>query len=246
LPPFRLLANSQLRLQLIVFTLVKASFTNIYITQPVLPVLQHEFRADPVLVSFTVSAVILGIALANLPFGYMADKLPVQPIILTGGLLVALGGLICAMTSDLWVLITARFLQGLFIPALTTCLAAYLAKTLPLERLNVVMGGLENRDIFGPDSPDHSLERGFRRRPSLPSADGGARVILFLSSTSTTRLGKTPYRWPGKSPGAFRKRINLLKSEDISVIGTEAFFFSSIRRSRRRCLPISTSYFSLV
>jgi YNFM family putative membrane transporter len=147
--PFRLMVNSHLRLQVIVFTLVTASFTNIYITQPVLPILQYEFRADPLLVSFTVSAVILGIALANLPFGYLADKLSVQPIILTGGLLVALGGLICALTPDLWVLITARFLQGLFIPALTTCLAAYLAKTLPLERLNVVMGSYVSATVLG-------------------------------------------------------------------------------------------------
>ena len=49
------------RLQLVVFALVTASFTNIYITQPVLPVLQKEFSIDTVLVSVTISAVILGI-----------------------------------------------------------------------------------------------------------------------------------------------------------------------------------------
>ena len=132
--------TSYFRLQFIVFALVAAAFTNIYITQPVLPVLQNEFAADMVLVSFSVSAVILGIAMSNLPFGFLADRLPIHPIILTGGILVALGGLVCAVTKDLWVLIAARFLQGLFIPALTTCLAAYLARVLPAARLNVVMG----------------------------------------------------------------------------------------------------------
>ena len=100
---------SHFRLQLIVFALVSASFTNIYITQPVLPVLQDEFATDMVLVSFSVSAVVLGIAISNLPFGFLADRLPIHPIILTGGILVALGGLVCAVTKDLWVLITARF-----------------------------------------------------------------------------------------------------------------------------------------
>ena len=138
-----------LRLQLIVFALVSASFTNIYITQPVLPVLQSEFAADMVLVSFTVSAVILGIAVSNLPFGILADRLPIRPIILAGGITVALGGLICALTQNLWVLIGARFLQGLFIPALTTCLAAYLAKTLPTDRLNVVMGSYVSATVLG-------------------------------------------------------------------------------------------------
>jgi len=107
---------SYFRLQCIVFALVAASFTNIYVTQPVLPILQREFSADMVLVSFSVSAVIFGIALSILPFGFLADRLPVRPIILAGGVLVAVGGMVCAGTKDLAVLIGARFLQGLFIP----------------------------------------------------------------------------------------------------------------------------------
>ena len=137
------------RLQFVVFALVSASFTNIYITQPVLPVLKSEFSADMVLVSFTVSAVILGIAISNLPFGFLADRLPIHPIIFTGGVLVAFGGLVCAASNDFWVLIGARFFQGIFIPALTTCLAAYLAKTLPTERLNVVMGSYVSATVLG-------------------------------------------------------------------------------------------------
>ena len=140
---------SYFRLQFIVFALVSASFTNIYVTQPVLPILQSEFSADMVLVSFSVSAVILGIAMSNLPFGFLADRLPIHQIILTGGVLVAVGGLVCALTKDLWVLIGARFVQGIFIPSLTTCLAAYLAKTLPVARLNVVMGSYVSATVLG-------------------------------------------------------------------------------------------------
>lgn len=137
------------RLQLLVFALVSASFTTIYITQPVLPVLQQEFGADMVVVSFSVSAVILGVALANLPFGALADKVAIRPIIATGGLAVAAGGLVCAVTTNLWLFIGFRFVQGLFIPALTTCLIAYLAKTLPAERLNVVMGSYVAATVAG-------------------------------------------------------------------------------------------------
>jgi len=141
--------SSYFRLQLIVFALVSAAFTNIYITQPVLPVLQHEFSADMVLVSFSVSAVILGIAISILPFGFLADRLPIHPIILTGGVLVAISGLVCAVTKEFWVLIGARFLQGIFTPALTTCITAYLAKTLPVARLNVVMGYYVAAGVLG-------------------------------------------------------------------------------------------------
>lgn len=141
--------RSNFRLQLIVFALVSASFTNIYISQPVLPVLQKEFAADMVLVSLSVSSVILGIATANLPFGFLVDRLPIQPIVLAGGSFVAFGGIICAVTESLWILIGARFLQGIFIPALTTCLAAYLSKQLPESSLNVVMGSWVSATVLG-------------------------------------------------------------------------------------------------
>ncbi len=148
-PSPTLTTPSYLRLQLTVFALVAASFTNIYITQPLLPVLQAEFATSMVLISTSVSAVILGITLTNLPFGALADRIQIQPIILGGGIMVACGGLICALTNNLGLFIAARFLQGLFIPALTTCLAAYLAKTLPLDRLNLVMGSYVSATVCG-------------------------------------------------------------------------------------------------
>jgi len=142
-------ASGNMRLQFSVFALVAASFTNIYITQPLLPVLQTEFATSIVIISTSISAVILGVTIANLPFGALADRVPIQPIIVGGGLMVVCGGLVCAWTDNLALFIGARFLQGLFIPALTTCLAAYLAKTLPLDRLNVVMGSYVSATVCG-------------------------------------------------------------------------------------------------
>jgi len=72
------------------FSLVAAAFTTIYITQPVLPILRIEFGVDETRASFTVSAVILGIALSNLPLGSAADRFPIKPIIFIGGCVVPL------------------------------------------------------------------------------------------------------------------------------------------------------------
>ncbi|MGD8991380.1 MAG: MFS transporter [Desulfobacterales bacterium] len=138
-----------LALQALVFALVTAAFANIYITQPVLPVLSVEFGINESTASFSVSAVILGIALSNLPFGRLADRYPIKPIILTGGCAIALAGLVCAATKNFWILVGARFFQGLFIPGLTTCLAAYLAKHLPAERLNVALGAYVAATVVG-------------------------------------------------------------------------------------------------
>lgn len=138
-----------LKLQLAVFALVSASFTNVYLTQPILPVLQQEFGVNPVQVSMTVSAVILGIVLSNLFFGILSDRFPIQPIIAVGGLCVASCGIYAGSVNNFTFLVVARFIQGLFLPALTTSLAAWLAKTLPHERLSVVMGSYVSATVLG-------------------------------------------------------------------------------------------------
>jgi len=200
---------SYFRLQCIVFGLVSASFTNIYITQPVLPILQHEFSTGMVLVSFTVSAVIFGIALSNLPFGFLADKLPIRPIILTGGIMVITGATICALTHNLFVFIGARFLQGIFIPALTTCLAAYLAKTLPLSRLNVVMGSYVSATVVG--GMGGRLLGGWIHPPlNWRYAFVSASVLIFIA-TLTALWGLPRMSTSGKPEPHSVRFITLLK-----------------------------------
>lgn len=140
---------SPLALQALVFALVSASFTTIYLVQPVLPVLQAEFGISIAKAAQTVSMVILGVAFSTLVFGRLADMYPVKPFIVLGGTVVAGAGIACAVVDNIDVIIALRLLQGLFIPALTTCLATYLARNLPVERLNVVMGSYVSATVVG-------------------------------------------------------------------------------------------------
>ena len=137
------------KLEGIVFFLVSAAFVTIYITQPVLPVIREQFGVSETMASLTISAVILGITLANIPFGMLADSMGIRPIILTGGAVIAACSIACACPLPFTAVIAFRFVQGLFIPALTTCLAAYLSRCLPVERLNVVMGSYVSATVAG-------------------------------------------------------------------------------------------------
>lgn len=141
--------ESSISLQALVFCLVGAGFTSIYITQPVLPILQMEFGVDETIASLSISAVIFGIALSNLPLGIVADRYPIRPIIMVGSSVVIVCGLLCAVTDSIVLLIIARFFQGLSIPSLTTCLAAYLSRNAPKERLNVVIGSYVSATVAG-------------------------------------------------------------------------------------------------
>ena len=209
--------NGTLKLQIAVFALVSASFANIYITQPVLPVLQQEFQVTPVRVSFTVSAVILGIVLSSLFFGSLSDRISIHPIITTGGICVAAGGLTSALTHDFSVLIAARFFQGLFIPALTTSLSAWLARTLPGPRLSVVMGsyvsatvlgGLSGRLLGGFIHPPLHWRYAFFSAAGLILAATLAAVMVLPRTESPDRLPKA------RSNGL----LPLLKRKDLSLI----------------------------
>ena len=140
---------SEAAIQLVVSLAVAAGFATVYITQPVLPVLEHEFGVNASAASLTVSAVILGIAISNLPFGVAADRFPIRRIILVGGCVVGAASLVCAATRSLTLLVAARFVQGLFIPSLSTCIAAYLARTVRVERLDVVMGSYVSASVTG-------------------------------------------------------------------------------------------------
>ncbi len=129
--------------------MVAAAFSTINITQPILPHLQAEFGVSESRISLSVSVIILGIALANVPFGVLADRFSIRPIVLAGGSVVSACGVFCACTRNLSFLILARFVQGLFIPSLTTCLAVYLARNMPVDRLNKTMGSYVSATVAG-------------------------------------------------------------------------------------------------
>ncbi len=214
------------------FCLVAATFTTMYITQPVLPIVQTEFDVSETVASLTISMVVLGIALANLPFGRLADFLPIRPIILTGGLMVTACGLFCAFTRSLPLLIAARFVQGLFLPALTTCLAAFLGRTLPPHRLSVVMGcyvsatvagGLSGRLLGGWIHPPLHWRYAFLTASVL---------VLFATLTALKWLPRESFHRANHPGGPDFSFFQLLARADllrILLVGFGSFFvFSSV------------------
>lgn len=136
-------------MQALVFGLVAAAISAIYFTQPMLPELSREFAASPPLASLSVSLVILGITLACLPFGVLADRWAVKSIIALGGGATTACLALAALSPNLPVLLAARLGQGIALPALTSCLAAYLARTLPPAGLRVVMGSYVAATVVG-------------------------------------------------------------------------------------------------
>ena len=186
-------------LQLLVFAQVSACFTTMYLVQPVLPILQAEFGVSLSQAAQSVSVVILGVALSTLVFGRLADTLPVRPIIALGALFVAGGSLACAGVHSMPLFLGLRFLQGLFIPALTTCLAAYLARTLPVDRLNTVMGAYVSATVVG--GLGGRLLGGWLHPPLHWRAAFISSGLLVLASTAAALWLLPPEERPGPGQG---------------------------------------------
>ena len=218
------------RLQWLVFALAGAVFTTVYIPQPVLPVLRQQFGVGEGAASLTVSAVVLGIALANLPFGALADRLPIRPILLSGGLVVSLAGIASALAPNLPLLVVARFIQGLFIPALTTCLVTYLGRVMPPERLNVVMGSYVSATVVG--GLTGRLLGGFLLPATHWRWGFFLAAALLLAATLAGFLGlPREEAAPTRAPEQVRFRDVLFRHELLRIYGVAAgafFVFSSV------------------
>lgn len=141
--------QSNVAAQSAVLALVSAAFCSIYLTQPNLPSLQAYFDTDLPSVSATVSTLILGFAIANIPFGLAADRWPIKPLLAVGGLVLCASLLLSATAQTIDQLTLGRFISGLSIPALTTCMVAWLSKTQAPERVHAVMGNYVAATVLG-------------------------------------------------------------------------------------------------
>lgn len=133
-------------------------FSDMYITQPILPILSQEFGIAPATAGLSVSAVVLLIALASPIYGPLSDQWGRKRVMVGSCLLLALPTLLCAFAPSFRWLLLGRALQGLCIPGLTAVAVAYLGDTVAPQALGRsvgmwiaanVAGGLTSRVASG-------------------------------------------------------------------------------------------------
>jgi len=135
-----------------------ATFVNLYVTQPLLPRFREIFHASELLVSLTVSAPVLAVALAAPFVGILADSLGRKGVIITAMLGLSIPSVLAATSANLHQLIVWRFLQGLFIPGIIAVAMAYISEESPRGAVGTTMatyvtgtvvGGFSGRFIAG-------------------------------------------------------------------------------------------------
>jgi YNFM family putative membrane transporter len=134
------------------------TFLTLYAPQPLLPLFRQLFHASELLVSLTVTASVLAVAMAAPLVGLLADALGRKRVIVAAMIGQALPTFLAATASGLPGLILWRFLQGLFIPGIIAVAMAYISEESPAHAVastmatyvaGNVVGGFSGRFISG-------------------------------------------------------------------------------------------------
>jgi len=116
-----------------------AAFIGLYATQPLLPEFRQIFGASELMVSLTVSAPILAVALAAPFLGLLADAVGRRRVIVIAMLGLAIATALTATAANLSHLILWRFLQGLFVPGILASSMAYISEESPGRYVGATM-----------------------------------------------------------------------------------------------------------
>ena len=153
-----LVARSRTATLTALFVVGMSAFANLYATQPLLPRFRESFRASELLVSLTVSAAVLAVALTAPLIGSFSDRIGRKRVIVAALLGLALATALSGTAANLGQLIMWRFLQGCFVPGIIAVTMAYITEesqprsvgaTMATYVTGTVIGGFGGRFIAG-------------------------------------------------------------------------------------------------
>jgi len=134
------------------------AFLELYITQPLLPLLTQLFHASKTGAALTVSAGTLGAAISAPIVGSLTERMPRKRVIVAWLVAIAVPTLLAATSTTLYELIFWRFLQGIAVPGIVAVVVTYIGEEWPPNRVAFIMsfyisgtalGGFLSRFIAG-------------------------------------------------------------------------------------------------
>lgn len=115
------------------------AFLNLYVTQPMLPLLEDIFHASKSVVGLTVSAATLGVAISAPLLGALTEQMDRKRVIVASTIALAIPTLLAATSPGLHTLDVWRFLQGLISPGIFAITITYIGEEWERHALPIVM-----------------------------------------------------------------------------------------------------------
>ncbi|HEX9051642.1 MAG TPA: MFS transporter [Anaeromyxobacter sp.] len=126
-----------------------AAYSDMYVTQPILPLLSREFGVGAARAGLTVSAVVLAIAAASTVYGPLSDALGRRRVMAGSTALLSIATLACAFAPSLGALVALRAAQGALVPGMTAVSVAYAGDRFRERDLPAVVGGIIGASVVG-------------------------------------------------------------------------------------------------
>jgi predicted MFS family arabinose efflux permease len=210
-----------------------ATFAQLYSTQALLPRISADLHVDAAQAALTVSLATLGLAVAVLPWSFVADRIGRVPAMTAGVTAATVLGLLAPFSPSIFVLLTLRCLEGAALGAVPALAVAYLNEE--IHRANAAVaagtyvagttiGGLLGRLVAGPLSDVW----GWRAAIFAVAVLGAVAAAAFVA-LAPTQKGFVPVR---KRPGdaergtlseAFRLLGAQLRSPRLLALYLQAF-----------------------
>jgi MFS transporter, YNFM family, putative membrane transport protein len=139
-PPFRHGDRGLRRVNFALFLAGLATFTLLYETQALLPLVSRSFGAGPAAASLTVSVATGALALAVIPISSLSEVVGRRTVMTVSALAAAVLGLLAPLSPAFWVLLAVRGLQGAALAGVPAVAMAYLAEEVDRSSLGQAMG----------------------------------------------------------------------------------------------------------
>lgn len=115
------------------------AFLNLYVTQPMLPLLEGIFHTSKSVVGLTVSAATLGVAISAPLLGALTEQMNRKRVIVVSTVVLAVPTLLAATSPGLHTLDVWRFFQGLISPGIFAITITYIGEEWEPHAMPIVM-----------------------------------------------------------------------------------------------------------
>ena len=147
------------RIQLALFFAGVATFAQLYSPQGVLPAIASDIGVSPATASLTISVATAGVALAVLPWAFVAERIGRGRAMTIAAATAAVLGVLVPLAPGFEVLLVGRFLEGVALGAIPAIAMAYLSEEIVADHsphaagvyvAGTTIGGLLGRVVAGP------------------------------------------------------------------------------------------------
>jgi predicted MFS family arabinose efflux permease len=195
-----------------------ATFAQLYSPQALLPRMSAELGIDPARAALTVSLATLGLAVAVLPWSFVADRIGRVGTMRWGILAATALGLAGPLAPTFEALLALRFLEGVALGSVPAIAIAYLSEEVTRTHAAVAagtyiagttVGGLAGRLIAGPLAD----VAGWRLAVIAVSAVGAVAAVAFIVLAPRARGFSPAPRTPGGVSAAARSVLGKLAAQ---------------------------------